>query len=157
MPDLKISQLQLFISTPITKKTGMPKEIARIRTIVETIDRTAENRGALTTNAFRAEKWEGNEKPELFVPRDLKWCRECDGAVVIPEDSEGVRIEEGWLSILRKPILRLYENAVVHLSALEANLDQLTPVFDRVFNSMKDVEAHVSDFIDFLEHGLQMR
>jgi hypothetical protein len=149
------SHLNVFISTSITKKLGKPDEIARLKVLVDTIDQTALVRGALTTNAFRAENWKGEEKPSVFVPRDLKWCEECNGAVIIPEDSPGVLVEQGWLSLLEKPMLRLYENSITHTSDLVKNLGEIVPVFDKVFHTLDDVIKHVNDFMDFLLNRIQ--
>jgi hypothetical protein len=150
MNNNKLAQLNIFIGTSITKKVGKPKDVTRLRTLVETIDSTAETLGATTKCAFREEEWKGEENPVIYVPRDLKWCKECDGAILIPEDSDGVRIEEGWLSAFQKPMLRLYEKAVNYLTGIEQHLHLVAPVFDRIFNTPADAVHHVEWFIDFL-------
>src|SRR3989344_6495987 len=152
MSTLRSAPLKLFICTSITQKVGKPAEIARLCALVETIDRTAEAHGATTSCGFREEGWKGMEDPALYVPRDFKWVRECDAAILIPEDSWGVRLELGALAILEKPMLRLYEGDTDYKTGVESEtgLGQLTPIFDRVFHSLEDVEQHVKEFIDFL-------
>lgn len=146
------SGIKLFVCTSITHAVGRPERIARLRGLIETIDRTAERHGAVTWCALREENWKGEENPAIYVPRDIRWSRECDGAIIIPEDSYGVRIEEGWLSILQKPMLRLHEGAVVHRSDIERNLHHATHVLDRAFHTLVEVEKAVNEFIEFL-HG----
>ncbi|MDO8554326.1 MAG: hypothetical protein Q7S22_05940 [Candidatus Micrarchaeota archaeon] len=148
-------KLKLFICTSITHKLGKPDEIAKLQGLVETIDRTAQQRNAVTWCAFREEGWKGEETPTVYVPRDFGWAKKCDGAILIPEDSWGVRIEEGWLSALEKPMLRLFENEVVHRTGIEEHLGILSRVFDGVFHTTQDIEGHVNEFIDFLE-GLKI-
>jgi hypothetical protein len=145
------NKLKLFICTSITNVVGKPNEIAKLRALIETIDRTAEERGAITFCALREENWLGEEDPARYVPRDLGWSRQCDGAILIPGNSHGVRIEMGWLTILQKPMLRLYDGAIAHKSDLEKNLHHVVTAFDRAFESCEDAARHVSEFIDFLK------
>jgi len=143
--------LKLLVCTPITAKLGKQAETEKLKAVVAVVEETALERGATIRCAFKEEIWRGREKPEIFVLRDLGWSRECDGAVIIPEKSYGVRIEEGWLSAFGKPFVRLHENTIKRTSDLERHLGFLVPVFDRVFATSQDIVLAVSEFIDFLK------
>ncbi len=147
MDGLRNERLTIFIATPITKKLGKPPEIARLRLLVDTIDAAAHAEGARTVCAFREEGWKGEENPAIFVPRDYRWCKECDGAVVFPEDSYGVRVELGWLSALKKPVLRLHDGEIRHQTGLERFIGHVCTVFDHPIADMSDLGEAVSGFI----------
>ena len=148
MDGLRNERLTIFIATPITKKLGKPPEIARLRLLVDTIDAAAHAEGARTVCAFREEGWIGEDDPAIFVPRDYRWCAECDGAVVFPEDSYGVRVELGWLSALQKPILRLHEGKIRHQTGLEKFLHHICTIFDSAIANPGDLAETTSKFIE---------
>ncbi|MBN1170537.1 hypothetical protein JXA56_05940 [Candidatus Micrarchaeota archaeon] len=150
MNNSKITPLNIFIATSITNKLTRPKEIAKLRCLVETIERTAAKNSSITLCAFHQEGWAGEENPEVYVPRDYGWCKACNGAIILPELSYGVRIEEGWLTAFHKPMLRLHEKAVCHQSHMEEHLCQVAAVFDRSFTGPLDIGRHVDEFIRFL-------
>ncbi|MBI5046793.1 hypothetical protein HZC07_03615 [Candidatus Micrarchaeota archaeon] len=141
----------IFICTAITSKRDKPKEIAELRERVERIDKIAGGCGITTVCAFREEKWQGLEQPELYVVRDFEWAKECEGAVIMREKSHGVLIEEGWLSAFGKPMLRLHQGAEEYKTGLEKGLGTITPVFDRVFHTIDDIVQPIIDFIEFLK------
>ncbi|MBI5228231.1 hypothetical protein HY988_06590 [Candidatus Micrarchaeota archaeon] len=123
-----------------------------MRNLVEAIDRAAEARGVATWCAFREEKWGKEIDPNIFMKRDLEWCRTCDGAILIPQDSYGVRIELGLLTAFTKPILRLHEGKISHKTPFEEHLGLLATIFDHAFQSLGDVRRQVDEFISFLEN-----
>lgn len=150
MNDLKNQRLTIFIATPITRKLGKPKEIARLRLLVDSIDAAAQEARARTLCAFREEGWRGEEDPSVFVHRDFRWCRECHGAVLLPEDSYGVRVELGWLSALQKPILRLHDGEIRHQTGLERSLGHVCTVFDQAIRDPCELTESVRGFIAFI-------
>jgi len=157
MNGLSNKQLTIFIATPITKKLGKPEEIARLRLLVDTIDSAARAEGAKTVCAFREEGWKGEEDPAIFVPRDYRWCKECHGAVVLPEDSYGVRVELGWLSASQKPILRLHDGKIRHLTGVEKFISHVCTIFDRAVTDPDDLAKTISGFISFIRGGQSIR
>jgi len=157
MNDLNNKQITIFIATSITRKLGRPAEIARLRLLVDTIDGAARANGAKTVCAFREEGWKGEDDPAVFVPRDFRWCVECDGAVVFPEDSYGVRVELGWLSALQKPILRLHEGRIRHQTGLEKYLHRVCTIIDRAITNPDDLAETTSRFIESIRGGQSLR
>ncbi|VVC04311.1 Uncharacterised protein [Candidatus Bilamarchaeum dharawalense] len=148
MATIKLAPTTLFLATPISNKH--PSELLRLKSIIETIEGAATVRGVKTFCALREEGWKADPNPGI-VMRDLNWVRSCTGAILIPGDSHGVRIEEGWLSAFQKPILRLHDGVLDIRSALEAHLRQIVPVFDRVFTEVAQLPGFVDEFIGFLQ------
>ncbi len=144
---------RVFIATSITDKIGKEKEIERLRQIVEIIADVVERHGGSTQCAFREENWQDEKQPEVYVRRDFKWCRDCDGAIIIAEDSHGVRIEEGWLSAMEKPMLRLFEGTASFRSGLDQHLGMLTPVSELAFDCLSELETGVGKFVGTLTAG----
>ncbi len=143
--------LKLFIATPITGHIGRQSEITRLRCLVDTIDSFAQERGVVTWCAFREEGWTGEQDPSIYVPRDFNWTKECTGAIMIPQDSYGVRIELGWLIAFTKPVMRLHDTGISFKSGLDKNISNIGSVSDRIFTTISQLGDFVNEFIDFLE------
>jgi thymidylate synthase len=153
MSDEKNAGPSVFIATSISDKIGKENEIERLRQMVGIISGVVERHGGSTQCAFREEGWEEEKGPGIYVHRDFSWCKDCDGAIIIAEDSHGVRIEEGWLSAMEKPMLRLFDGIARFRSGLDRYLGMLAPVSELVFSSLPELEAGVERFVGTLASG----
>ncbi|NYZ74195.1 hypothetical protein H0O00_03570 [Candidatus Micrarchaeota archaeon] len=188
---MALKRPNLFICTSLTRKLALPekereREIAKLRHSVGMIEGIAKRCGASVWCAFKEGNWKEEGNPRDFVPRDLKWAKECDAAILFPEASYGVRVEMGWLSAFAKPMLRLHEDSETPRPryGLEENLGaaggygyytsyepgsshyHFYPVSNLVFNkTVYNAERSIEDFIrkatsidpKLLRHGQDKR